>query len=295
MPQPINISQLESYDSLFAMPNTHGEPLEDLVDIEARIALYDSPIAAPRIDTLTGTSVSQFMGDLPAHVYQLSHDLGGRIPFTVIKEITDNYIHADFSEIVISVSNEGNVLSFSDQGMGIADIQSAFLPGYTSANKKMKKYIRGVGSGLCIAREFMEGMGGSLQIARNMGRGCVVTLSLGVTGVDNNHQRGVVQETMPAPHGQFHRMESTPAPSLPHTFSMKQSVITKREDSVLALFSSYDCIGPTIVKDELGLSLATACRTLTALEEAALVISTTSKKRVLTDKGYRRLQQITSR
>ena len=50
----------------------------------------------------------------------------------------------------------GNRIIISDQGPGINDKDKAFLPGFSSASKSMKKYIRGVGSGLPIVRETID-------------------------------------------------------------------------------------------------------------------------------------------
>lgn len=59
----------------------------------------------------------------------------------------------------------------------------------------------------------------------------------------------------------------------------------KREEDVLRLFLKYDLLGPSDLNAQLGLSLGTASRTLTSLEDAGLITCNGSKKRSLTDDG----------
>jgi hypothetical protein len=124
-------------------------PFEDKnLPILGRVAVYDSNRSIPRIIDVEFDSVDKFLSEMSQKTYSLSHELGGKIPYTIIKEIIENLIHASFREIIITIMNSGNHLVISDQGPGIVDKEKAFLPGYTSATKSMKKYIRGVGSGI---------------------------------------------------------------------------------------------------------------------------------------------------
>lgn len=50
--------------------------------------------------------------------------------------------------------------------------------GFSSAVEPMKNYIRGVGSGLPIVREYLESSHGTITIEDNLGTGAVVTVSL---------------------------------------------------------------------------------------------------------------------
>ncbi|GAG73600.1 unnamed protein product, partial [marine sediment metagenome] len=91
-----------------------------------------------------------------------------RCLYVVIKEIVENLIHANFNEVVVSIYKDGNVIRISDQGPGITDKKKAILPGFTTAKEDMKRYIRGVGSGLPIAKESIELSGGSMNIDDNL-------------------------------------------------------------------------------------------------------------------------------
>jgi len=53
-----------------------------------------------------------------------------------------------------------------------------FFPGFTSASQSMKKYIRGVGSGLPIVKEVIVFSGGSIDVEDNIRSGTVVSLRL---------------------------------------------------------------------------------------------------------------------
>src|SRR5713226_8305822 len=88
---------------------------------EVRLAVYDSPLAAPRVVSLHGQEFHEFVGDLAARTYTFARERGGRIPFIVIREIIENLIHAFFQGAVISILNDGNTIRISDHGPGIAN------------------------------------------------------------------------------------------------------------------------------------------------------------------------------
>jgi len=108
--------------------------------------------------------VTEFIEALASTVHQLCRAEGGSIPYTVIREVAENFIHAEFAEPVVSILDAGGTIRFADQGPGISDKDRALLPGFTTASGDMKHYIRGVGSGLPIVREYLIHSGGSLAI-----------------------------------------------------------------------------------------------------------------------------------
>ena len=156
-----------------------GTPYKDKnLPIMGRVAVYDNNMSIPRIIDVESNSVDEFLSEMSQKTYSISHELGGKIPYTIIKEIIENLIHASFREITITIMNNGNHLVISDQGPGIIDKEKAFLPGYTSATKRMKKYIRGVGSGLPIVKETITFSGGSIDVEDNIKNGTVVSLKI---------------------------------------------------------------------------------------------------------------------
>ena len=148
------------------------------VNSNARVAIYDDFKSSPRIVDVKGDSTRDFIGNLSAEVYRLSKEAGGEIAYSVIKQLCENFIHANFCEMVVSIMDGGNVIKFSDQGPGIENKENAKLPGFSSATSEMKQFIDGVGSGLPIANDYMIASSGSLTIEDNIKSGTVVTLAL---------------------------------------------------------------------------------------------------------------------
>lgn len=157
-----------------------GEPraLVEVVTNPARIAVFDDPSASPRVVVIQPSDVRTFLEEITATVTKLAKEQGGSISFTVIREVVENYVHAYFIEPTITILNGGNTIRFSDQGPGIREKDRALEYGTTSATEEMKRYIRGVGSGLPYAQQYMEDHGGTLTIEDNMNAGTVVTISM---------------------------------------------------------------------------------------------------------------------
>lgn len=143
----------------------------------ARIAIYDDASAAPRVVMIEPCEVRDYLEQITGTVNRLSHEQGGTIPFMVIRELVENFIHAYFQAPTITILDGGNTIRFSDQGPGIASKDLALEYGTSSATEEMKHYIRGVGSGLPYVQQYMADKGGSLEIEDNIAGGTVVTIS----------------------------------------------------------------------------------------------------------------------
>jgi len=134
-------------------------PSLDKVNYSARIAVYDDAAAAPRVVVVEPSDPRTYLEEITATVNRLAHEQGGNIPFTVVREIVENFIHAYFIAPTITILDGGNTIRFSDQGPGIKEKGLALEYGTSSATEEMKHYIRGVGSGLpyasstCLIRE----------------------------------------------------------------------------------------------------------------------------------------------
>ena len=144
----------------------------------ARIAVYDDMLSTPRVIVIEPQDVRTYLEETTNTVYQCMKEQGGRISLMVIREIVENFIHAHFAEPIISILDGGDTIRFADQGPGIDDKERAFDFGVTSANSKMKRYIRGTGAGFPMVQEYLENAGGAVSIEDNMGNGTVVTVSL---------------------------------------------------------------------------------------------------------------------
>ena len=144
----------------------------------ARIAVYDDMLSTPRVIVIEPQDVRTYLEETTNTVYQCMKEQGGHISLMVIREIVENFIHAHFAEPIISILDGGDTIRFADQGPGIDDKERAFDFGVTSANSKMKRYIRGTGAGFPMVQEYLENAGGAVSIEDNMGNGTVVTVSL---------------------------------------------------------------------------------------------------------------------
>ncbi len=231
----------------------------------ARIAVYDSLAAAPRVEEVDAGDLGEAIEKVASRTYNLARERGGGVPYTIIREISENLIHAGFSEVVVTILDDGNTVRFADQGPGIADKDRVFLPGFSTATSDMKRHIKGVGSGLPIVKECLSFAGGTVEIDDNLGRGTVVTLRVAA------RPKAPEEEAAPA---------DTP-PRLSH-----------RQKQVLSLVMELGSAGPSAVARELSVGLSTAYRDLASLEEAGLIVADESGKRALTERGVTLLDSI---
>ena len=231
----------------------------------ARIAIYDSLAAAPRVEDLAADSLADAIEQLASRTYNIARDRGGSIPYTIIREVSENLIHAGFNEVVVTILDNGATVRFADQGPGIPDKEKVFQPGFSTATASMKHIIRGVGSGLPIVRETLTFAGGTVEIEDNLGRGTVVTLR-------------AAAPTQDAPDGSS---EDAPIPRL-----------TDRQKQVLSIILELGSAGPSVLSRELNVGVATAYRDLAFLEEAGLIAADDTGKRTLTAYGVTCLERV---
>lgn len=276
-----------------APPNAPADPVMTELS-RARVAVYEGPAAAPRVVDVEPSTVPEYIEALAATVHRLAAEQGGAIPYSVIREISENLIHAAFAEPVVSIMDGGATIRFSDCGPGIDDKTRAVLPGYTTANASMKRYIRGVGSGLPLVKDFLAYSGGALIIEDNLGRGAVVTVSarqaahttgaLGRSADDFTarlESDSFEQNALPVDAGG----SNTGAPAAPP--------LTTRQKQVLALVMESGTAGPSLVSRELNVGVSTAYRDLASLEELGLIESD-GGRRTLTDRGLSYLNALMS-
>jgi len=230
----------------------------------ARIAIYDGLAAAPRVEDVVADDLAEAIEQLASRTYNIARERGGSVPYTIIREVAENLVHAGFSEVVVTILDDGNVVRFADQGPGIADKEKAFLPGFSTATGEMKRIIRGVGSGLPIVRETLTFAGGTVEIEDNLGSGTVVTL-----------------KAAPKPFA----TEAVAAPAA----SLR---LTDRQKQVLSIILEMGSVGPSVVSRELNVGVATAYRDLAFLEESGLIAADETGKRTLTDFGVACLEQV---
>ena len=230
------------------------------VDAIARVAFYDDMKSAPRITKVEPAPTNEFIEHLTTTIYEQSRLAGGKIPYTLIREVSENFIHARFREIVVSILDDGNTIRFADQGPGIQEKEKAQQPGFSSAIEPMKDYIRGVGSGFPIVKDYLDDREGSIVIEDNIVSGAVVTISL---------------EKKPSKEGR----QQSPAvimPTIP---------LAERERTFITIIAAEGALGVTDLVELTGNANSTTYNTLRKLEEAGLVEKTAGQKRVLTELG----------
>lgn len=270
----------------------------------AQLAVYDSLLAPPRVSTLEAGSIKDFLNVLSVKTYEAVKNLGSALPFVVIREIIENLIHADFKEPVISVLESGTKICISDQGKGIPDKEKALQPGFSTAERWQKSYIRGVGSGLPVAKEILMASGGKILIEDNLNHGTVITLLL-------NSGKDIAQEVPPTESSLPGNTNGLETLSLEFAKALKQTVketqgmdavpftgpqdaraLSDREKKTLLVLAELGQAGPSRLAKELRMSIPTAHRELDFLEKYGLAKKVRGGKRTLTEKGTQMLEKV---
>ena len=264
----------------------------------ARIAVYDDASAAPRVVVIEPKDVRDYLEEITATVSRLSREQGGTVPFMVIREIVENFIHAYFQAPTITILDNGNTIRFSDQGPGIKEKSLALEYGTSSATEEMKRYIRGVGSGLPYVQQYMADKGGSLEVEDNIAGGTVVTLSTRPA----NQARAIsgVEAPTPAPQPTTQQPSWTPQTTWPAAAAWPSQqppvqpmfqpqpqpqqglpiTLDDRSSQVLSYLAEHDSCGPTDLVRACGSSAATWSRSLSALAAQGLVMKDGQKYRL---------------
>jgi len=261
----------------------------------ARVAIYDGVGSAPRVEEIVSPDVDEYIEALSSRVYELARERGGEIPYTVIREVSENLIHADFAEPVVSILDDGATVRFADQGPGIADKSRALLPGFTTARSSMKRHIRGVGSGFPIVKDYLSLSGGELTIEDNLGCGSVVTVHSKCARSRAPHQpRPAAQPRPSAAAAQpFTPPMEIEEPVETSSAPVARPRLSTRQKQVLALVMESGTAGPSLVAAELGVALSTAYRDLASLEDMGLILADAGKRQ-LTEDGLDYLKDMTS-
>ena len=219
------------------------------------------------------------------------------MPYTVIREITENFIHAGFLECTVSILDGGNTLRFADQGPGITKKDLVLQPGISSATRTMKEYIRGVGSGFPIVREYLTTSKGHMSIEDNAEEGVVVTISLVDKALFNSFSSEDLREKKPHQDSS----QDTLPPQTEASSPLKQNVLkdkpsniilTTREEQALQVLHKQGMLGPVDLAGFLDVSAPTAYRLLQKLEQLGMVESTQLKKRILSNAGMAYIQEL---
>ena len=247
-----------------ASPAPDG-PLPDVpLGLEApRIAIYDTLTSPPRVIAVEEGDLPALIASLAEKTYHYCREQGGQVPYSVIQELIENLLHAYFRDVVITILDNGQTIRISDHGPGVDDKDRAFQPGFTTATAYQRQIIRGVGSGLPLARESLQFLRGILTVEDNLGGGAVFTIK------------------MPS---------AAEAPAA--AAGAPEVKLTTRQTKVLVLLMELGSAGPTAIAKELGFSPATVFRELVVLQDMGLIHSLGDGKRALREEGLRLLESI---
>ena len=238
----------------------------DRAEIGARIVAYPSN-RDPEITEVAAADPRSAAAKFTRSVMGKVRELGGEVPEEAVREVVENLIHAEYQGVVVSVLDGGNVVRVSDRGPGIANKARAVEFGFTGASAEALKDIRGVGAGLGLARASAEKSGGALTVEDNIGGGTVATISVG----DGAPASG---EDPKAPTAERRYLDGVPRMN-----------ISERQQKVLITVLECGEVGPSTVADRLEISVSTAYRDLSVLEESGLVQAHESGKRIISPLG----------
>lgn len=239
------------------------EPVED-AGIGVRIAAYSGG-REPEVIESAASDPRSATRKFSRLVMERVKEGGGKVPAEAVGEVIENLIHADYKGVVISVLNNGNTVRVSDKGSGIQDKQRALEFGFSGATSEMCREIRGIGAGLGIARAAVEKLGGRVTLDDNIGGGTVTTIS-------------VPDEEPDAP-------ADEPAPPRRYPDAVPRMDISERQEKVLFTVLESGEVGPSTVAEQLEISVSTAYRDLSVLEEHGLLSGRDSGKRVISPLG----------
>jgi DNA-binding transcriptional ArsR family regulator len=231
-----------------------------------RIAVYPRG-GEPEITEVSAANPRSATRKFTRFVSERVREAGGRVPEESIREVVENLIHAGYRGVVISVLDDGNVVRVSDKGPGVENKSRAMEFGFSGATPEALGEIRGVGAGLGIARAAAEKAGGTVTVEDNIGGGTVVTVSVEVP---------VMESEEPA-------RKAPPRRRYPDGVSRMN--ISERQQKVLITVLECGEVGPSTVADRLEISVSTAYRDLSVLEEHGLVMADESGKRLISPLG----------
>jgi DNA-binding transcriptional ArsR family regulator/anti-sigma regulatory factor (Ser/Thr protein kinase) len=241
---------------------------EEDAGIGIRIAVYPKS-GEPEVSEVSAASPRAASEKFSRLIMEKVRDSGGRVPEEALRELIENLVHAEFRGVVVSVLEDGNVVRISDKGPGIEHKERAFEFGFSGATPEAVREIRGVGAGLGIARAAAEKAGGTVSVEDNIGGGTVATISV----------REAVQEKEDG------KPPVRPVSQRKYPDAVPKMNISERQEKVLITVLECGEVGPSTVAEKLEISVSTAYRDLSVLEEHGLVAGDESGKRVITPLG----------
>jgi DNA-binding transcriptional ArsR family regulator len=252
---------------------TRGEP--GSAGVGVRVAVYPHS-GEPEVTEVAAANPGSATAKFTRLVMDEVRAVGGKAPEEAVREVVENLVHAGYQGVVISVLEGGNVVRVSDKGPGVQHKDRAMEFGFSGATPEALREIRGVGAGLGIARAAAEKVGGMVTLEDNIGGGTVTTISV-------------------AGGGEVHE-EQEPSLSAPRRYpdGVPRMNISERQQKVLVTVLECGEVGPSTVAERLEISVSTAYRDLSVLEEHGLVVTAETGKRVISPLGKDYVEAIVS-
>jgi DNA-binding transcriptional ArsR family regulator len=251
---------------------TQGEP--EKAGIGVRIAVYPRG-GEPEVTEVAAANPRSATAKFTRLVMDEVREAGGRVPEESVREVIENLVHAEYRGVVISILDDGNVVRVSDKGPGVQQKERAMEFGFSGATPEALGEIRGVGAGLGIARAAAEKAGGTVLIEDNIGGGTVTTISVSGTSSEAGEP-----------------VKASPPRRYPD--GVPRMNISERQQKVLITVLECGEVGPSTVADRLEISVSTAYRDLSVLEEHGLVVTDETGKRVISPLGTDLVEAIVS-
>jgi DNA-binding transcriptional ArsR family regulator len=236
--------------------------------IGIKVAVYPKS-GEPEVSEVSAASPRAASEKFSRLIMDKVRDSGGRVPEEALRELVENLVHAEFKAVVVSVLEDGNVVRISDKGPGIEHKERAFEFGFSGATPEAVREIRGVGAGLGIARAAAEKAGGTVRVEDNIGGGTVVTISVGEAVEEKEDEKPTVRAV----------------PQRKYPDAVPKMNISERQEKVLITVLECGEVGPSTVAEKLEISVSTAYRDLSVLEDHGLVAGDESGKRMITPLG----------
>ena len=254
---------LNSDLGMIHMERTRGEP--EQAGIGIKIAVYPRD-GEPEVTEVAAANPGSATAKFTRFVIDKVGEAGGRVPEESVREMIENLVHAGYRGVVISILDAGNVVRISDKGPGVQHKERAMEFGFSGATPEALREIRGVGAGLGIARAAAEKVGGTVVIEDNIGGGTVATIS--VPGDVGSRE-----------------LAADPPAQRRYPDGVPRMNISERQQKVLITVLECGEVGPSTVAERLEISVSTAYRDLSVLEEHGLVGTDESGKRIISPLG----------
>ena len=236
--------------------------------VSIRVAVYPAD-SDPEVTEVSAASPKAAGTKFSRLVSKMVQEMGGGVPQEAVREVMENLVHARYQSVVVSILDGGNTVRVSDRGPGIQHKDRAMEFGFSGIAPEATSIIRGVGAGLGMARAAADKLGGAVTLEDNIGGGTVATIAVPAGGEASNDKSPA--KTAPTPRR--------------YPDGVPRMNISERQQKALITVLELGEVGPSTVAESLEISVSTAYRDLSVLEEHGLVVCEESGKRLISPLG----------